>query len=90
VTPTEPGEPSKLELTGNLAALLGEPTVNLSLVPVVAGAGFEPIRQIVDEKVQGHTAGTVTAKAVATVFCAPCVTRGADAVNSKSATSHSG
>lgn len=38
VTPTEPGEPLKLQLSGNLAALLGEPTANASLLPVVAGA----------------------------------------------------
>jgi hypothetical protein len=38
VTPTDPGEPTKLELSGNLAALLGEPSANTSLVPVVAGA----------------------------------------------------
>jgi site-specific DNA recombinase len=42
VTPTDPGEPAKLELSGNLAALLGEPSTNKCLVPVVAGAGFEP------------------------------------------------
>ncbi len=42
VTPTGPGEPITLELSGNLAALLREPSVNSVTVPVVAGAGFEP------------------------------------------------
>ena len=42
ITPAAPGEPAKLELSGNLAALLGEPSANRTLVPVVAGAGFEP------------------------------------------------
>ena len=42
VSPAGPGEPNKLELSGNLAALLCEPNQNLSLVSMVAGAGFEP------------------------------------------------
>ncbi len=38
VTSAEPGEPVKLELVGNLAALLREPNANTSTVPMVAGA----------------------------------------------------
>lgn len=35
-------KPMQLELVGNLAALLGEPSENPTAMPVVAGAGFEP------------------------------------------------
>jgi hypothetical protein len=42
LTPALSGEPPNLERIGNIAVLLGEPRKNRSLVPVVAGAGFEP------------------------------------------------
>lgn len=38
VRPTPPDEPTKLELVGNLAALLREPSENVISVPTVAGA----------------------------------------------------
>ncbi len=42
VTPAAPGEPLKLDLAGNLTALLAEPNENPTAVVMVAGAGFEP------------------------------------------------
>ena len=42
VTPTRAGEPTRLQLSGNLAALLCEPSENHVTVSMVAGAGFEP------------------------------------------------
>lgn len=41
-TPAERGKPLKLDLVGNLTALLSEPTANSTAVMLVAGAGFEP------------------------------------------------
>ncbi|ADJ24827.1 Resolvase domain protein [Hyphomicrobium denitrificans ATCC 51888] len=40
--PTPGRDPMKLELVGNLAALLMEPSANQSPISMVAGAGFEP------------------------------------------------
>jgi DNA invertase Pin-like site-specific DNA recombinase len=47
VEPTPPDEPPKLELFGNLAALMHEPRENMDSVPMVAGARFGRDRHIV-------------------------------------------
>ena len=46
VTPTPPDEPLRLELTGNLAALMREPSTNKCSVVLVAGARFSRDRHV--------------------------------------------